>query len=357
MVVRGVQRLVHIADQVQQKLERDRPFRRGPRIAQLRHERLDAVDDAGLCRTEACRHGTRRMAGAGRRQIRVVQLGVDEVPRAGEAIPLLRGMTIAVAILVRPGRAAGDIGLSQRVGVVAQDLVDGRARGRRKVRIGNQGDDPMSLVPPGKGRGRGEHGHARQHERDKPGAATCQRLHARPPCQCVSPEAIQAVHRTLIRIAYRIGTQHGSRSRAGDPAAAGAAIATVSSMPGRRRGCPGSPARTPAGCRIAHSAAAPRPGRGACAGRARGQRPRSGCCADRSGKGSEPRGSIAVSSPRLAARSAGLVGMTAGTAPGCRIARLRTIQEPQTRAARSPGACDHAGRQAPLAACRLCRPG
>ena len=79
VVVGGVQRLVHVADQVQQKLEGDRPLRRGPRIAQLRRERVDAVDGAGLRRTEAGRTGTRRMAEAGRAQVRVIQLDIDEV--------------------------------------------------------------------------------------------------------------------------------------------------------------------------------------------------------------------------------------------------------------------------------------
>src|SRR6202047_5365049 len=105
-IVRRMQGLMEVADQVQQELQRQPPFVRSRgRAPQLTEELVDFVEDAVGRGTFGClaAHGARPMAEARSSECGPVECDVDVVPLARLEIMLLSGIAILVSKFVRPG--------------------------------------------------------------------------------------------------------------------------------------------------------------------------------------------------------------------------------------------------------------
>src|SRR5581483_4420277 len=154
-----VKRLVQVADEMQKELEREQFFRSGRReAAQLGGELLDLVDDARPGRTGARGFSRRqfRMSLAGGLEVAVGELDVDEVPVARGLVANFGRLAVGVAILVRPGRAADEIGRSEIVFVRGEQSVDFLFRRRREPRVGARAGNLVAAVAPGKNPSGGE---------------------------------------------------------------------------------------------------------------------------------------------------------------------------------------------------------
>ena len=117
-MIGGVQRLVQIADEMNQEFQRQQPFRRRrAQTAELRAELFDLVHHAVLSGTLARdlidRQHRKSIASA--LQLRMVDFDVDKVPGGGFAMP--------IAILVGPGCAAGKIRRRERVAIAREQRI------------------------------------------------------------------------------------------------------------------------------------------------------------------------------------------------------------------------------------------
>ncbi len=103
---------------------------------------LDLVDDAVLCGPPAGELSGRQRWKAEARlvQVRMVELDIDEVPGGR--------LAMALAILVGPGGAAGEIAGSQRVGVARQQRIDPRPDPRRQVAVGDPALPEDAVITP-----------------------------------------------------------------------------------------------------------------------------------------------------------------------------------------------------------------
>lgn len=144
VVVGDMKRLMKITDQMHQELQRHQPIRgSGRRRLKLGLELRDLVDDAVLCATGA-RNSTgirRREARAGRFEVRMIDLDIDVVPS--------RRFAMAVAVLIRPGGAAGKVRRSQGIGVAGQHGIDLDLRGGCQMAVGDECRDLVAKVTPG----------------------------------------------------------------------------------------------------------------------------------------------------------------------------------------------------------------
>jgi hypothetical protein len=123
VIIAGVQRLMQIAHQMQQELERHAPFRfRGLGILELDVELIDLVDDAILGGPERGGHsrGKRAPTVAGAGHVHAFDLEIDEVPIPGAEIPTLARVAVRVAELVRPGGFVRHVALDQTGVIVPQ---------------------------------------------------------------------------------------------------------------------------------------------------------------------------------------------------------------------------------------------
>ena len=147
MVVGRVQRLVLVADEVEQELEGDQPLlRTRARRREFGRELVDLVDHTVLRGTRA-----RWLIGRGMTEARgvlirgAVDLGIDEVPAGGLAMP-------TAAVDVRPGRLRLHFVCGEGVLILREQRVDLGAHRGGEFRPRDQGDDLMSLEAPRLGR-------------------------------------------------------------------------------------------------------------------------------------------------------------------------------------------------------------
>ncbi len=148
MVIGGMQRLMQVAEQMQQELQREQSFVRvGSRRGEFPFELLELVEDAilrGARRGRSCR---RRLRRTGDRRVGGIDLEVHVVPGAGAAIMALIGAAIGVAELVRPGGLGGDGVIDgERAVVRGEQVRDPLAYGRLQILLGDERDDLMPLV-------------------------------------------------------------------------------------------------------------------------------------------------------------------------------------------------------------------
>ena len=95
--------MVQVSDEMEQELERHKALLRvGARFGKFSGELLDLVEDASRwairCHCVRRQWGTTSASGV---DVRIVDLDIDKVP--------IRGLPVLVAILVGPGRFAGDV--------------------------------------------------------------------------------------------------------------------------------------------------------------------------------------------------------------------------------------------------------
>jgi len=114
VVISGVKRLVHVADEVQEELESHDPLLRiCPGIGKLRHELLDLIDHASFCRTSGSRYVGRRKPGmheARLIEVGAVDLDVDKMPLPRSEVAVGLGTVAAsVAIPIGPDRSADHV--------------------------------------------------------------------------------------------------------------------------------------------------------------------------------------------------------------------------------------------------------
>jgi len=162
VVIGGVQRLVQIAQKMNQKLERQNAFRRRRgRVFEFGREFLDLVHHTVLRGALARKlsYVQARKSEAGIVEIRMVDLDVHKMPDGGFAV--------RIAVFVRPSCPAGEIAGRQRVRIARQQSVQGGSGRRRQVPIGDQRGDLMAEIAPGdrlradqrrEGRGHSEEG-------------------------------------------------------------------------------------------------------------------------------------------------------------------------------------------------------
>jgi hypothetical protein len=151
VIVARVQRLVQIAHQVQQELERHEPlFFRGLEILELRVELVDFVDDAVLGRSGRGRYsrGERLPAVAGAGRVHALDLEIDEVPIPRTEIPALARIAVRVAELVGPRGFVRHVALDQTGVIVAQQLEHAHTHGGLKIVFRNEPDDFVPLIAP-----------------------------------------------------------------------------------------------------------------------------------------------------------------------------------------------------------------
>lgn len=143
--------LMHVADEVQQELQRDEPLLGiSRRVGQLGRELIDLIDNARLSRTARGQYvcGQRRMPVAGLIEVRAVQLDVDEVPLSRPLVALPGAVAIGVSIPVSPGRCGGDIVRREVVVIGGEHRDDPGACRRFEVLLGDKRDDLMTFVAP-----------------------------------------------------------------------------------------------------------------------------------------------------------------------------------------------------------------
>jgi hypothetical protein len=150
IVVRAVQWLMQVADEVEEKLQRhDLFFVISGGICQLGGELIDLVNDTVVGRTVRG-HGARRdgrMIETGRIEVRSGDLDVDEVPLSRLQS---RAADIGVSKLVRPRRRTGDIVRRERIRVGCEQGVDPFASVRLQKGLSDQGHDLVPVIAPRK---------------------------------------------------------------------------------------------------------------------------------------------------------------------------------------------------------------
>ena len=146
------QRVVHIGDQVQQKLQGREPLaRHRVGVLQLLLELLDLVDDAIVARSAArgISRGKRRAPITGGREFGAVRPQPHRMPVGARDA----GLLALVAQHIGPGRLAGDVVFGEAFALVGrQDREDLGAHGGIALLQGNEGDDAVALQPPGETR-------------------------------------------------------------------------------------------------------------------------------------------------------------------------------------------------------------
>jgi hypothetical protein len=147
-----MERLMKVADQVKEELQRDDAlFGIGRRAGEFRRELLDLVDDAILSRPIRGDGASRNrpMTKVGSVKIGMADLDIDEMPLTGLRP---RPVPICIAEFVGSGWLAGDVVRGQRVGVGREQPGHFRAHVGVKKRLRHQRDDFVALVAPGKRR-------------------------------------------------------------------------------------------------------------------------------------------------------------------------------------------------------------
>ena len=141
LMIGGVQRLVHIADEVEHELEGEAAL--GVRRRGVAGELLDLGDHAVLCRPFAGEALSGWKAEACRIEAASLQFDVGEVPGCGEAV--------RPAPHIRPGGARCHVGRGECVAVAGEDGIDPRTGSRGQVAPADEGDCFMSFISPGIG--------------------------------------------------------------------------------------------------------------------------------------------------------------------------------------------------------------
>src|SRR5208283_3482660 len=152
VIVARVQRLVHIANEMQQELQRETPLpltRAG--ILKLGGEFVDLVDHAVL-RGPFRGIGPRRdlrLTEAGAADVGSRQFEIHEMPAARLHVADPGGVPIGITVLVRPGRLMRDVPCGQPGLVAREQGLHPPANRGLKVVIRDQPDHFVALIAPG----------------------------------------------------------------------------------------------------------------------------------------------------------------------------------------------------------------
>lgn len=144
LMIGGVQRLVHIADEVEDELEGEPAF--GVRrcgVAEFAGELFDLGDYAVLCRPLAGDARPGWKAEACRFETAAFQLDVREMPGGGEAV--------GSAPHIRPCGACRHVGSGERVAVAGENGIDLRAGSDGQIAPRDERDCFMPFISPGVG--------------------------------------------------------------------------------------------------------------------------------------------------------------------------------------------------------------
>ena len=151
VIVGSVKGLMHVADDMEKELQRDKSLLgSGRRAGKLGRELVDLVDNARVRGTSRCRYarGHLGVPETALVEVRAVELDVDEMPLPSVPISLPRPIADGVSIPVNPCRFRGDIVRREVVVIGGEHRAHFGACCRLEILLGNQRNDLMTFVAP-----------------------------------------------------------------------------------------------------------------------------------------------------------------------------------------------------------------